>query len=202
MGSIIVFFVGGVFSLAVLIWQFINTLYAVVGFLSGIQLISIVDGLVKSNAAYCFQCEPFALPLLGAVFCISALLLVGGLESWVFITVAVCMVFFAILGLVFGREPVNFLISLVYFLFMPMVLKKLTFPIIMWSDDGDMRVMCLLKTIFLAIASGPAVVTAVAEIMFFIDGDRRAAEGFALHIFAPALYLWVLFANFKRNGNI
>ena len=173
-----------------------------VGFLSGLQLMSIVDGLVKSNAAYCFQCEPFALPLLGAVFCISALLLVGGLESWVFITMTVCMVFFAILGLVFGREPVIFLISLACFLFMPLVLKKLTFPIIMWSDDSDLRVMCLLKTIFLAVIAGPAVVTAVAEILVFIDGNRRAAEGFALHIFAPALYLLVLFANLKRNGNI
>ncbi len=165
----------------------------------GIQLASFSGELLKNSAILSPKYEIYALPALGAFFCIAALILLGGLEKWVLIALTVFTVFLSLIGLAFGQEPVRFFIGLAFFVTMPFVLKKLTFSIVLWRDENDDLATCLLNTLLLGIVSGPALVVVVTEIFVFIDGNRSTAQGYTTYILAPVLYLLVLFANLKRN---
>ncbi|WP_423679089.1 hypothetical protein [Undibacterium sp. WLHG33] len=199
MGAIVVFLIGGLVSVVIAIYQFINAVYAGLGYLMGLQLASFSGDLVKSSAIFSPKYETYALPALGVLFCITALVLLGGFRKWVLIALSISTVLLSLIGLAFGQEPVRFLIGLAFFIMMPFVLKKLTFSIILWRDDDDDWVGCLINTILLGIVSGPAVIIAFTEIFVFIDGSRKAAEGYVTYILAPLLYSLLLFANLKRN---
>ena len=96
MGAIIVFVIGGLISVVVAIYQFINAVYAGLGYFMGIQLASFSGELLKNSAILSPKYEIYALPALGAFFCIAALILLGGLEKWVLIALTVFTVFFVI----------------------------------------------------------------------------------------------------------
>lgn len=199
MGAFIFFIAGGLIWVVVAIYQFINMVYAVCGYFLALQLVSTAEMLVKEVVILSSTDEIYALPALGLFFCFGAALLLYGLNKMTIVAAAVLSFFLSLVWFMFGWEPVSFFIGLLFFVLMPFFLRKLTFPIILWLDENDGWLNCLWDTFLLALISAPAVIVVFTEILYFIDGDRKAAEGFASYFLLPVLYTLILFANLKRN---